>query len=343
MLLLYLTDRQRMQFSDRPIFILGAHKSGTSLLRNLLDGHSALFAAPIEMHFPHCMGLPAMYPRRRQLVPGEIGKQACIQRMETVVREYDTSGDERADSFLPGRFDLAALVDHLQRNLGEAVNGDALFSYTRALVSSLGMAKPLGERHLVEKSVDNIEHAYWLKGLFPKARFLFIVRDPHANLVSFRKFIERGGRFPSLVQPVRTLELAFHHAALYEQTLPDLHVLRYEDLLTDPQATMERVCLFLDIPWEDGLLQPTSMGEAWAGNSTTGQAMKGVSAARLSAWRKELLPVEAGLIARSSLGALMPRFGYAPLSMKGFWRMAKGEDLRTYLRNRLYRLFADGS
>lgn len=332
-----------MQFSDRPIFILGAHKSGTSLLRSLLDAHPELFAAPIEMHFPHCMGLPTLYPRRRKTLPGELGKEAVIQRILEVVREYDEDGDARADSYLPGRFDIDILCSHLERTLSKEVGAEDLYHYVEALAMSLGAAHGGGVRHLVEKSVDNIEHAYWLKRLYPNARFLFILRDPYANLVSFRKFIERGGRFPSLVQPLRTLELAFHCAVLYERTLPDLHIFRYEDLVNDPRHTMEVIGRFLGITWSESLLQPTNMGKPWHGNSTTGQVMQGVSAEWSGKWRKDMKPVEAGLIARSSLVSLMARFGYQEDRMGGFWRRTKGETLPTYLRNRLYRIYADGS
>ena len=34
-----------------PIFLLGSHKSGTSLLRSLLDGHPDLDVLPREAHF----------------------------------------------------------------------------------------------------------------------------------------------------------------------------------------------------------------------------------------------------------------------------------------------------
>ncbi|MEX1131730.1 MAG: sulfotransferase [Flavobacteriales bacterium] len=332
-----------MQFSDRPIFILGAHKSGTSLLRNLLDGHPELFAVPIETHFPHCMGLPACYPRRMQVVPGDRGKAARMMRMLEIVKGYNGSDDKRADNYLPGRFDQSVFTEHLQRKLTDQGGADDLGHYLDAVMCSLGMAIPEGTRHFVEKSVDNIEHARWLKQLFPQARFLFIVRHPQANLVSFRKFIQRNDRFPSLVQPIRTLEFAFHHAVLYNGTLPDMHLLRYEDLTADPRKVMEEVAGFLQIKWSECLLHPTSMGESWTGNSTTGRAMQGVSAEHLERWRSEIEPVETGLIERSSLSALMPLFGYHIAPKKGFWRMAKGEGFTTYLRNRIYRIFADGS
>ena len=40
----------------KPIFILGAHKSGTSYLRALLDGHPDLYVVPLEAHYFQHLG-----------------------------------------------------------------------------------------------------------------------------------------------------------------------------------------------------------------------------------------------------------------------------------------------
>lgn len=326
-----------------PVFILGVHKSGTSFLRNLLDGHPDLHTVPIELHYPFCQGLPVAYPRRHHALPGASGKAARLERMTQVVRGYDRSNDPRADAFLPGRFDLRVFEEHVNAHLGGTPASGDLRCYVEATELSLGRGIPSPGRRIVEKSVDNIEHAWWLKRSFPQARFLFILRDPRSNLVSFRKFVSRPGRFPSLVQPLRTIEMGFQYAALYRDTLPDLHILRYEDLLQDPRAVMEGVARFLAIPWDECLLMPTSLGQAWPGNSTTGEPMTGISLERKDRWKRDIQPIELDLIARSSLSRLMPVFGYpAPKQVSG-WRRAPGESIKTYVRNRCYRIFADGA
>jgi hypothetical protein len=83
------------------------------------------------------------------------------------------------------------------------------------------------------------------------------------------------------------------------------------------------------------------MGRPWEGNSTTGVAMASVSAAQMNRWMGEVQPIECDLIARSSLALLMPRFGYSPMPTRGWWRRARGEALKVYLRNRLFRYFAE--
>ena len=52
--------------SKAPIFILGSHKSGTSLLRSLLDGHPELYVIPFETHFMASLGRWIKYSYRKQ-------------------------------------------------------------------------------------------------------------------------------------------------------------------------------------------------------------------------------------------------------------------------------------
>ena len=49
-----------------PVFIIGSHKSGTSLLRSLLDGHPELYVIPFETHFMASLGRWVQYSYRRQ-------------------------------------------------------------------------------------------------------------------------------------------------------------------------------------------------------------------------------------------------------------------------------------
>lgn len=43
---------------EKPVFVLGSRKSGTSLLRSLLDGAEGLFVVPCETHFFQRTGKP---------------------------------------------------------------------------------------------------------------------------------------------------------------------------------------------------------------------------------------------------------------------------------------------
>ena len=55
-----------IDMNQKPIFIFGPHKSGTSLLRSLLDGHPDLFSIPIESHVFSGMGMGIRYEKKKQ-------------------------------------------------------------------------------------------------------------------------------------------------------------------------------------------------------------------------------------------------------------------------------------
>ena len=152
---------------SRPVFLLGAHKSGTSLLRSLLDGHPELFVLPFETHFLQLANYWVDYRLRRAQPPLRSiaeTKQAYTQLIE----HYNTVADPTADASLTGQFDL----DRFRRELDlPAADMSGLFQvYACAVYASLtGEALPAAAR-VVEKSTENAELALDLKQFFPAAR-----------------------------------------------------------------------------------------------------------------------------------------------------------------------------
>jgi hypothetical protein len=342
-----LSDQHHVAASGKrsrgPVFILGAHKSGTTLLRNLLDGHPGIHAVPMEVHYSYVQGLATLYPRRMALSGRGAERHKRITRMLEVMGTYHEHGDERADAHLQGRFNLLAAERHLLDRIGADAGADDLGHYVDGISVGLGLPLRHPEQIIVEKSVDHMEHAFWLRSLFPEARFIFVVRDPYANLASFRRFVAKGSRFPSLIQPLRTLEFAFHFASLYRDSLPGCRLVRYEDLVSDPEGIMSDLATFMGIPWHPLLLEPTTLGRSWAGNSSTGRSFKGVAPVGKGEERKDVRPVESLLIGRSSLSLRMAEFGYSPMPYMNAFLPERGESFKTYLRNRLYRIYADGA
>jgi hypothetical protein len=327
-----------------PVFILGIHKSGTSLLRNLLDGHPELTVVPIETHFPLCSGLPTLYPRILPplAAPSVVG--TLNAGMRQILESYNISSDPRADAFLPQMADLDAF-DEVMASITTAMNRAEQWHISMyAVLKAYGVGKPDPTKAIVEKCVRNLEHAMWLHAIFPTARFIFITRNPYANLHSMRRFFAPDGYFPSLSQPLRVVEMGFHFAALYQQILPNLRIVRYEDLVSEPMQQMTLIAEHLDIGMNDSMLRPSSLGADWKGNSTTGVTMDGVSSERLNKWQSTITPIEVDLVNRSRIiQEHMAHWSYAPFSRGNSFQWNKGETVRTYLRNRLFRMFADGS
>ena len=315
-----------------PIFLLGCHKSGASLLRALLDGHPQLFAAPLETHFFQATGAWIDYGLRRAW-PRDLEPAQKVEALLDSVREYHTRPDRYGDAALSGRFDLAALREDLEAG-SFATPREGFETHLRALHRSLTGRELPREARVVEKSVEHAECAPLLRRLFPDARFVHVVRNPYASLVASRRAKSRRGH-PYLGRIARSLRSSFYHLSRNLELLDGYRVVRYEDLVAQPRETLEAVAGFLGIAFSETLLQPTLLGESWDGNSSSDRRFRGISSRPLDAWRAHVHPLEI-LLVNELLGPAPERWGYPPLPARRSDALlpARGESPLAYLRNR---------
>lgn len=120
-------------------------------------------------------------------------------------------------------------------------------------------------KYLSEKTPENVLVFRELLDLFPKARFLFVIRDPRAVVASMikvkQKHLQKHERPPAFLRSVWA-NIAYikkcngaGFSALQsvpERVLPVV----YEDLVRDPEAGTRRISEFLGIPWSEKMLKP---------------------------------------------------------------------------------------
>jgi hypothetical protein len=190
------------------VFLGGLHRSGTSLLFRLLRDH------------PSVSGFSGTG------VPEDEG-----QHLQTVYPPASAFGGE-------GRFGFAAGA-HMTEVPPE-VAGPAAAELMEQWGPHWDLAAPV----LVEKSPPNVIRMRYLQSLFPGARFVTIVRHPLEVALAQRK---RVG-----TQPLWSLLrhwFACHDTMTADAEHVQHHLLvRYEDLLRDPAATVAAVFEFLDLP-----------------------------------------------------------------------------------------------
>lgn len=188
--------------------------------------------------------------------------------------------------------------------------------------------------------MENLEFVPYLKMLFPQARFVHVIRNPYANMVALRKF-KTHSSFPSIPELLKTIRLSFYYHKLNSRQIADYYTLRFEDLLMDPVAEVKRLCTAIGIQYSDSCLIPTRFGIPWKGNTTSGEKFSGIDSRPVSAWEKDVTGVELELV-RRAFGNRLVEYGYAdPELHRPFFKIEKGESLRTYLRNRLFKYYAD--
>ena len=320
---------------ERPIFILGSHKSGTSLLRSLLHGAPDLFVIPLETHFFQFTGFWVDYALRRNF-PRQLTFAEVLAAMRAHLERSNRLTSRTSDSVLVGRWDVPAFEAWMKergREPFEAGDWRGFFDiYVEAIHVGL-FGHPPNASRFVEKSVEHAEFAALLKQLYPDASFIHIVRNPYATLVSLRRHMSIAG-YPMLGPALAALNNSYYHLYHNPHIVPDYLVIRYEDLLRQPEAAMREIAKHTDIPFSADLLTPTDLDGLWTGNSSSGQAFEGISPRPIDAWQAHIHPLETAFV-NQLFPHVLRDYGYERHPVQSsIYRPGPNERIATYVKNR---------
>ena len=210
------------------LFIVGCPRSGTTLLRRMVDAHPRISITHETHWIPKLVDCPpADLPR----VLAEHPRSATlgIERRELEALPHDSY-----TGF------VEALFDHYGSVRGKPIVGDKVPGYVREI--------PLLHR------------------LFPTARFVHLVRDGRDVVLSAldweRKAEDMRRRFPTWEEaPAATAALWWRWNVLHghrsgrELGPHRYHELRYEALVEDPERALKRLCEFLGVEFDDAMLR----------------------------------------------------------------------------------------
>ncbi len=316
---------------DNPIFILGCTKSGTTLMRNLFDGHPDLFAVPMESHFFQNIRYWVSYYQRRTR-PKEISFEQMKENLYQWIDHMDTHYDRVADNFTKGKWNPDQFKEVIYSKETDNLR-DLSDLYVQAIHKSLYGSLMNPKREFVEKSVENAEFALEWKRLYPNARFIHILRNPYSNFVSFRKYITNKG-FPFLKSIVYSMYNSYYFLFKNLRLLGNYKIVIYEDLLAKPEETMKDLADFLDLRYESSLLYPTLLGDSWAGNSTSDVEYTKISPMNIGKWKNEVTDYEIHIV-NELFEPVLEKFGFKRLNpKKSKFFPAKREGLINYIYNR---------
>jgi len=215
-----------------PIFMIGIQRSGSNLLRLMLNQLPNITAP----HPPH-----------------------ILQRMMPLLPVYGDLKDER---------NFATLVDDVCRLVElnpvpwEGVVLDrkqvAAKCRERSLVAIFGAvyqvyAESRGSQDWLCKSMQNTMYLKEIEACFPNARYLYLYRDGRDVAVSFRKAVVGEKHFYHIAKEwaqIQKLALA-HRAIVPAERFTSIS---YEDLTANPSETMQRICRSLNVPYQESML-----------------------------------------------------------------------------------------
>lgn len=324
-----------MQTLDRPVFIFGSQKSGSSLLRSLLDGHPELFVIPSESHYfqlaGHCVDF-----RLRRSQPRNPTLEERITALTRYIHDENINDDPHGAVMVENKYNEDNFREYLQKN-AEPDERTLMTVYFNAFHHALyGRDVPDGMR-IVEKSVEHAEFAPLLYKWFPDATFIHIVRNPYATLVASRSTNWQQG-YPYLSTYLESLKNSYCHLFKNIKLFDNYLVIRYEDLVSDPQNTLNTIAQNTGIEMHEILLRPTLCGEPWGGNSTSNKKFTGVNSTPSTKWRNTICDLEIVLL-NKIVRPMIEHFNYELLSprhhpLRQRFMPIRGESFKKYLRNR---------
>lgn len=127
----------------------------------------------------------------------------------------------------------------------------------RALLEKEGI-KPNSNGVIVDKMPIRTVHAACMHRLFPRAKFLFALRHPCDVILSnyMQNFAanEAFVHFNTLAESTRVYERVMRIWKTSSDLMPiPVHFVRYEQLVSDTERTLQEVCRFLDLPWIESM------------------------------------------------------------------------------------------
>lgn len=260
-----------------PIFIGGAGRSGTTLLRVMLDSHPNIACG-----------------RELKIVP------LMVTQWEMACRAFpDQSTND--DPFAQG----ADHIDTIYRDLilgllamSQWGNGDG--------------RKP----RVAEKTPHNVLVFEGLHRLFPEAALIHIVRDARdvvASLLAQTWTSPQTGESPPYT---RNAEAAARYwveiveGAEFPPKAPHI-LIHYEALVTEPEKNMRALLAAIHEPWHDSVLRHSEFNHDIAPGPNVAQVRRPIYLDSVGRWKTDLSPADLDTVLGIT-GSTMEKIGYMP-------------------------------
>ena len=195
------------------IFIGGVPRSGTTLMRAMLDAHPEVRCG-----------------EETRVIPRLLGMRTQWAKSEKESRRLQEAG------------------------LSDEVIDSALAAFILEVIAKHGEPAP----HLCNKDPFTLKSTVYLSQMFPRAKFILMIRDGRAVVHSIisRKVTISGFDLKSYRQCLEKWNYGME--TMYVQCLrvglARCMPVYYEQLVLHPQETMHKILDFLDIPWNEAVL-----------------------------------------------------------------------------------------
>jgi len=225
---------------SNPFFITGIPRSGTTLLERIMDNHSEIAVCPESNLFEilHRLGVRKHFTSNWQY-------QQFIKEISQWLKEFNDPAYTCVQDF---------------HNQNPTYQGD-----TTSLLQEIAEAYLQVRQKLIfaEKHPHHIFHQSFIRGICPEARLIILTRYPLDIVCSIAKGLHlrkpdspKGDFYSDQFLLTAASFVKRGIRAIYRKnSFPNSkkHILKYENLVTQPAIELQKICTFLGVAFEPNM------------------------------------------------------------------------------------------
>jgi hypothetical protein len=214
---------------NKLVFIIGVGRSGTTLLQSLLHGHSSIHFTP-ETHFVK------KYLSKASSVNPALSKQKYL--IEKI----------KADTF------LKEISENLLEYCAQAISDESISNKVAWIFVQLLKEKSGNSVYLGDKDPMNVNYLKQIKSVYPDSKIIHIIRDPRDVVLSRMKSAwgKKNRMASHIAEYIHGIDKARIDGT---KNFGENYVeIRYEQLIENPTSTIEQLCSFLEIPFQESMM-----------------------------------------------------------------------------------------
>ena len=215
-----------------PIFIIGLPRSGTKLFREILNNHDKIFIPKAESLF-----IPFLVKKYGFSPDFSLNKNKIISKQDLLKSVYCINMS----------ISTRDLNDPFFNKILESNSWHYIFQF---LFDNM-VNKSKNNVIFGDKTPSYIYHLPLLHKIFPKAKFLHIIRDPRDQAVSAKTAWNKS-IYLSASNWYKSISLVKSYV---KQNKINYIELKYEDLIVSPKVYLKKIFNFIDLEFYDDMLK----------------------------------------------------------------------------------------
>ena len=273
-----------------PFFIIGSGRSGNTLLRSILSGNSDISIPPESYRIPFAI-------KKFHILNNRDWEDIVSQ----VLKEF-----EDCKEFYTWEIDITDVQKRLE-NIADSKR--TLSNIFDELFCTYTEKHSPGSKIWGDKTPMNTLYLDWIGTVFPRSKFIHIIRDGRDVASSYLKM----DRYDTILEAANRWINSIESAQSFGSKIKENYIeIRYEELVTKPEEVIKDTCDFLDIAYDSKMLDHTKQVKKLGDTDKEHHSnlSKPISSDSVGKWRNNLSESDQESITKL-LHKHLQRLGYA--------------------------------